>query len=338
MSDSDSSDYDDDKSIGDCTMYEATSDSIIKGMYDGNLTALFLEILKPRIYSAYDFSNARELASEEKFKQEYEANNIDKFKQVHSNHYDDTKPDFYDGISAKFQLLYLIINKYNQNMSNISNISDDKTADIDDLETELKKIPSIQDVEIFFNINKIGEHTGKEVDTSNGEIVSALPSPIVQQQQPPASVNNLRGLEKGPPMLQEQLKEAQAKCNSRKRSRSPPPKGGKRKTRKVLKRIPKVLKWRDLDPPKKTLKSFKKKHGNKCFLRPKELKYPICDKYKGKVNCKGLLAAHNRGMLSVRRGLKPKKYSYKKLAKTARKVAKKHKCNWVLKKSKKSKK
>ena len=141
-------------------------------------------------------------------------------------------------------------------------------------------------------------------------------------------------------MLQEQLKEAQAKCNNRKGSRSPPPppKGGKRKTRKVLKRIPKVLKWRDLDPPKKTLKSFKKKHGNKCFLRPKELKYPICDKYKGKVNCKGLLAAHNRAMLSVRKGLKPKKYSYKKLAKTAQKVAKKHKCNWVLKKSKKSKK
>lgn len=98
----------------------------------------------------------------------------------------------------------------------------------------------------------------------------------------------------------------------------------KNKTRKN-----RVIFWKDIDPPKRTLKNYKKKYGSRCFLRPRELKYPICDKRNGKVHCKGLLAAHNRAMLSVRRKLKPKKYSYRKLAKTSRKLAKKHKCNWV---------
>lgn len=327
MSEFYSSMSDDDKSIGDCTMYEATAELIINDKYKKNeIPNLFLTILDNDV--GYDFQN-----DVKQYSKEYEANTIDKFKKVHYDHYSDTIVNFYDGISAKFQLLYLIINKYNQN---ISNISDDKTITIDELETKLKKIPEQEHVETFFKCNEIGQHTGKVLDATIQCPVSALSSPIVEQP-PPESVFNLGVLGKGPNMLQEeQLKKLQEqipKCGI-KRKRE----GGKRKTRKVLKRIPKVLKWRDLDPPKKTLKSFKKKHGNKCFLRPKELKYPICDKYKGKVNCKGLLAAHNRAMLSVRRGLKPKKYSYKKLAKTARKVAKKHKCNWVLKKSKKSKK
>jgi hypothetical protein len=36
-------------------------------------------------------------------------------------------------------------------------------------------------------------------------------------------------------------------------------------------------------------KSYKKKYGSKCFLVPKENKYPIC--YKGKPNCLGIRAA-----------------------------------------------
>lgn len=288
---------DDDKSIGDCTMYETTAELIINGDYKIlELPKLFLNILKNFCEYSFEYDN-------EYFKDEYNAKTISNFKEQHQHHKDKI---FNEDVSAKFQLLYLIINKYNQ----IEN---------------LKKIPSEDHVDkfiTFLNNNNIGEHTGEEIDASTQCPVS----PIT-----PAKTEEPQHMQfDGPPMLQ-----GLKKCD---RKRKEPPKGGKRKTRKVLKRIPKVLKWRDLDPPKKTLKSFKKKHGNKCFLRPKELKYPICDKYKGKVNCKGLLAAHNRAMLSVRKGLKPKKYSYKKLAKTARKVAKKHKCNWVLKKSKKSKK
>ncbi len=88
-------------------------------------------------------------------------------------------------------------------------------------------------------------------------------------------------------------------------------------------------KWKDISPAKKTLKNYKKKYGNKCFLLPSENKYPVCNRNNGKIDCKGLLAAHNRAMLSIYRKLKPKTYSYKKIAKKARKTAKKYKCNWV---------
>lgn len=101
--------------------------------------------------------------------------------------------------------------------------------------------------------------------------------------------------------------------------------GGKRKTKKY---------WRDMKPSKKGRKTYKKKFGEKCFLYPKDLKYPICHKKTGKVKCKGLLAAHNRAMLSVRRKLKPKKYSYKQITKKARKLGKKYRCKWVKSKKK----
>jgi len=103
--------------------------------------------------------------------------------------------------------------------------------------------------------------------------------------------------------------------------------GGKRKTKKY---------WRHMKPSKKGRKTYKKKFGAKCFLYPKDLKYPICHKKTGKVECKGLLAAHNRAMLNVRRKLKPKKYSYKRITQKARKLGKKYRCKWV--KSKKTNK
>ena len=55
-------------------------------------------------------------------------------------------------------------------------------------------------------------------------------------------------------------------------------------------------------------KTYKKKYGSRCFLLPSQLKYPVCDKKTGKMNCKGLLAAHYRASLSIRRKLKPKTY------------------------------
>ena len=108
--------------------------------------------------------------------------------------------------------------------------------------------------------------------------------------------------------------------------------GGKRKSVKKKKKSPKF--WRDMKPSKKGRKTYKKKYGSRCFLLPSQLKYPVCDKKTGKMNCKGLLAAHYRASLSIRRKLKPKTYSYRKITKKAKKLAKKHKCNWTKRKSK----
>ena len=87
--------------------------------------------------------------------------------------------------------------------------------------------------------------------------------------------------------------------------------------------------WSKMSPSKKHIKTYKKKYGSKCFLLSRENKYPICNKSTGKIECKGLLAAHNRAILSIYRKLKPKSYSYKKITQKARKIAKKKKCNWV---------
>ena len=51
-------------------------------------------------------------------------------------------------------------------------------------------------------------------------------------------------------------------------------------------------------------KSYKKKYGSKCFLEPKRLKYPVCSK--GKISCKGLLAAANYARLNKKRNITKK--------------------------------
>ena len=113
--------------------------------------------------------------------------------------------------------------------------------------------------------------------------------------------------------------------------------GGKRKLKRksVKKKTTKPKFWRDMKPSKKGRKTYKKKYGSRCFLLPSQLKYPVCDKKTGKMNCKGLLAANYRAALSIRRKLKPKTYSYRKITQKARKLAKKHKCNWTKRNSKK---
>ena len=109
--------------------------------------------------------------------------------------------------------------------------------------------------------------------------------------------------------------------------------GGKRKSLKKKTTKPKF--WRDMKPSKKGRKTYKKKYGSRCFLLPSQLKYPVCDKKTGKMNCKGLLAANYRAALSIRRKLKPKTYSYRKITKKAKKLAKKNKCNWTKRKTRK---
>lgn len=42
-------------------------------------------------------------------------------------------------------------------------------------------------------------------------------------------------------------------------------------------------------------KSYKKRFGSRCFLKPRSKKYPICKN--GKISCKGLRAAMYYGRL-----------------------------------------
>ena len=50
--------------------------------------------------------------------------------------------------------------------------------------------------------------------------------------------------------------------------------------------------WKNIKPhSSKSRKNMKQKHGNKCFLEPRRMKYPICNKFNGKPECMGLSAA-----------------------------------------------
>jgi hypothetical protein len=102
----------------------------------------------------------------------------------------------------------------------------------------------------------------------------------------------------------------------------------------IKRKTSKVTYWRDMKPMPNQIKKYKKKYGSKCFLLPKENKYPICNKNTGKVECKGLQAGNYRAMLSIYRGLKPKTYSYRSVANKARSMAKRKKCNWAMTKKK----
>ena len=89
----------------------------------------------------------------------------------------------------------------------------------------------------------------------------------------------------------------------------------------------KILRWKDIKPHTQSeRKRVLRKYGKRCFLVPKELKYPICNKRTGKVECKGILAAQNRAALSVYRKLKPKTYSYKRIMNKAKRIRKTRRC------------
>ena len=51
--------------------------------------------------------------------------------------------------------------------------------------------------------------------------------------------------------------------------------------------------WKNIKPRGiKSRKRLKTKYGSQCFLDSKSLKYPICNKYTGKVECIGLSSAN----------------------------------------------
>ena len=50
--------------------------------------------------------------------------------------------------------------------------------------------------------------------------------------------------------------------------------------------------WKNIKPHgNQSRKNMKQKYGNKCFLEPRRMKYPICNKFNGKPECMGLSAA-----------------------------------------------
>jgi hypothetical protein len=87
--------------------------------------------------------------------------------------------------------------------------------------------------------------------------------------------------------------------------------------------------WTKASPKKGTQrKLLLKKCGNKCFLRPSNLGFPICPTLKNnkkdnkkdcKKDCRGLLAAKIRA----------RQWKYNSIARKAQKLAIKEKCDWV---------
>ena len=82
--------------------------------------------------------------------------------------------------------------------------------------------------------------------------------------------------------------------------------------------------WTKASPKKGTQrKLLLKKCGNKCFLRPSNLGFPICQSFNNnktcKKDCRGLLAAKIRA----------RQWKYNSIANKAQKLAIKEKCDWV---------
>ena len=78
-------------------------------------------------------------------------------------------------------------------------------------------------------------------------------------------------------------------------------------------------------------KELLKKYGKDCFLRPEELKYPICNK-EGEPDCRGIIAAKFWADVAETKAKKAKKtrkkrpYSFKKVSSKAKTIGKKLGC------------
>ena len=69
-------------------------------------------------------------------------------------------------------------------------------------------------------------------------------------------------------------------------------------------------------------KSYKKKYGSRCFLRPRDRAYPICSH--GKIDCKGLRAAQYYLRLNQSKKTRPLTKKLKTLKKKYCKKLKTH--------------
>ena len=93
-----------------------------------------------------------------------------------------------------------------------------------------------------------------------------------------------------------------------------------------------VKRWKNIKPHSvKSRKRVIKKYGSSCFLEPKRLKYPLCNKYNGKKECMGHRAAQYYLNLNLgkqnKKGTKKnqkKTNTYKKLLKKSKRFTKKY--------------
>lgn len=78
--------------------------------------------------------------------------------------------------------------------------------------------------------------------------------------------------------------------------------------------------WGDVKPHSHEERiSSMKNHGDKCFLKPDKMKYPVCDK-NGEYDCRGIIAAKFWADTNETRARKNKikrKYSFKNISKKA---------------------
>lgn len=89
--------------------------------------------------------------------------------------------------------------------------------------------------------------------------------------------------------------------------------------------------WKRMKPKsEKSRKTMKKKYGSKCFLDKKRLKYPICNKTNGKINCNGINGANYYININLGKELKKEKKDktkinkYMKLKRKTKKLYKKY--------------
>tara|TARA_Y100000389_G_C17470970_1_gene530775 strand:+ start:4089 stop:4418 length:330 start_codon:yes stop_codon:yes gene_type:complete len=88
--------------------------------------------------------------------------------------------------------------------------------------------------------------------------------------------------------------------------------------------------WSQVKPKtQKEKRNMLKKYGKMCFLRPDDMKYPICDKTNGKIDCRGIRSAifwaQTNHIKSKKRNTKPK-YSYSKTMKKGINIGKRMSC------------
>lgn len=79
---------------------------------------------------------------------------------------------------------------------------------------------------------------------------------------------------------------------------------------------------------KSSRRALKSKCGSRCFLIPKELKFPICTSRSCKVSCKGLVSAKVRAA----------QWKYKDAYKKASRMLERKKCTKASRKSRRSRK
>ncbi len=80
--------------------------------------------------------------------------------------------------------------------------------------------------------------------------------------------------------------------------------------------------WAKLKPTSSVMRmDVYRKGGPKCFLDPKRLKYPVCAKQSGKIDCRGVASAKQRASQQHRKDLVAK----------ADRIARRVGCAWARK-------